>query len=44
MSEAGSVNEHSNLRSEREAYYERIEQYDLSPLWEVNRRLVTPQT
>jgi gentisate 1,2-dioxygenase len=43
MSETGSVNEHSNLKSEREAYYERIEQYDLSPLWEVNRRLVTPE-
>ena len=44
MSETGSVNENSNLRTEREAYYDRIAAYDLSPLWEVNRRLVTPQT
>ncbi|MBT5051317.1 MAG: gentisate 1,2-dioxygenase [Rhodospirillaceae bacterium] len=43
MSDAGSVNELSNLRPEREAYYERMAEYDLSPLWEVNRRLVTPE-
>jgi gentisate 1,2-dioxygenase len=43
MSEAGSADPRSNLRPEREAYYERIAGYDLSPLWEVNRRLVTPE-
>lgn len=43
MSDAGTVNEHSNLRPEREAYYARMADYELSPLWEVNRRLVTPE-
>jgi len=43
MSEAGSVNEHSNLRGAREVYYGEIAEYGLSPLWEVNRRLVTPE-
>ena len=43
MSDAGTVNQHSNLRPEREAYYERMAGFDLSPLWEVNRRLVTPE-
>lgn len=43
MSEAGSVNQQSNLRSAREEYYDQIAEYDLSPLWEVNKRLVTPE-
>jgi gentisate 1,2-dioxygenase len=42
MSDAGTVNQHSNLRSDREAYYARIADSALSPLWEVNKRLVTP--
>ncbi|MPY70705.1 MAG: gentisate 1,2-dioxygenase [Alphaproteobacteria bacterium] len=29
--------------AEREAYYARIHERDMSPLWEVNRRLVTPE-
>lgn len=43
MSETGSVNEKSNLRPEREAYYDDMADYSLSPLWEVNRRLVPPE-
>lgn len=43
MTRAGTANPDSNLRSERENYYRRIDDYALSPLWEVNRRLVTPE-
>jgi gentisate 1,2-dioxygenase len=43
MGESGTANANSNLRSEREEYYKRIGAYNLSPLWEVNRRLVTPE-
>ena len=43
MSDAGSVNEQSNMRDAREAYYGRIATQDLSPLWEVNKRLVPPE-
>jgi len=43
MSEAGSVNERSNLHDARQAYYGRIAAQDLSPLWEVNKRLVPPE-
>ncbi len=43
MSDTGTANANSNLRPQREEYYERIGKYDLSPLWEVNKRLVTPE-
>ena len=32
-----------NLKAVREAYYEKIAKYDMAPLWEVLRNVVTPE-
>ena len=39
----GSADPRHNLQASRQAYYDKISKYDMTPLWEVLKNLVTKE-